>query len=487
MKLFYPRRRNRIFFRAVFSILLIVGFSESVGAQPAAHSEKAVFSAIPSETSPLFLPLEAIPPASEDVPGNQATHSYSLEACLEMALENNLEIQAQKKTLISAFHKVNEQFSQVKPQVGFQNVYTVQGKVPGFGEAKLGDKELDIAQVTFKQPLYSFGRLESGVQMVREQYKAEEATFEKTRMDIIHDVSRGFLHVLKAKNRVSIAQETIQVLHQHLKLVENLFQAGVVLNTDVSTTKVKVLEAQQRLIEERNALDIAQISLCNFLQIPEPLQVCFQDIPPMPLNASTSFDNHEQQPEMRQLQHLIKAGEKWYFIEKRGNLPVIGFQGAYSTGNQFMEDFKNWNANLVFDLPIFDSGSSRARKAQAKANLEKMKLSRDSARQKFSLAIQQSARNVQEMQEKFVLARQIEETARENFTNLLNQFKEGAVINTDVLSGQLAVTNARLGVTNAYYDYVSFLADHFRSQGDMTGFLSLVKSARLAAIALKEK
>lgn len=441
------------------------------------------FEARPDET------LVARPDSPESAVGSGSADpgEYSLEDCLDLALQSNLEVKAQKSTLKGAFHKVREQFSQVKPQLGFQNLYTVQQKVPGFGSTKLGDKELDISQVTLKQPVYSFGRLESAVKMVREQYKAEEAVFDKTLMDTIHQVIRGFLEVLKTKNRVRIASETIQVLNEHLTLVNNLLQAGVVLNTDVSTTKVKVLEAQQRLIEERNSHDLAKIALYNMLDLPEQVRPEFRDIPPIPLDASTSFDNADRQPEMRQLEHLIEAGKKWYTIEKNSNLPVVGFQWTYSTGNQFMEDFKNWSATMVFDFPLFDSGSSRARKAQAKAGLERVKYTRDSARRKFSLAIQQSARKVREMQEKFALARQIEEAARENYSHLSDQFREGAVINTDVLSGNLALTNARLGVNNAYYDYVAYLADHFRSRGDMTEFLALLKSPPATAGSTKEK
>jgi len=284
--------------------------------------------------------------------------------------------------------------------------------------------------------------------------------------------------VLKAGNRVRIARETIQVLQEHLRLVESLFQAGVVLNTDVSTTKVKVLEARQRLIEERNSCDMAQLGLCDLLHLPGDTIVGFQEIPPMPRQVAVNLKNTDQQPEMENLSHLIEAGKNRYSIEKRGKLPMVGLQYTYSTGNQFLEKFKNWNAVVVLEVPVFDSGLSRARKEQAKAGLEQLQYLRAAARQKFSLAIQQSARKVQEMQEKFVLAQQIDRTATENYANLQNQFKEGAVINTDVLSAQLTLTSAKLGLTNAYYDYIAYLADHFRNLGNIDEFLQLVERAR---------
>ncbi len=461
--------------RSVFQMFLLFGLLFSFQATLFGQSETAAQALSPAD--------DLADAHAQESLASQSLQEISLEECINLALQNNLEIRAQKKSLEGAFHNVREQLTLAKPQVVMQNLYSLQGKVPGFGASKLGDTETNISQMTLKKPLYSFGRLENGVSMVRELYKAEDSTLAATRVDIIHRVIRGFLDLLKAGNRARIAQETIQVLQEHLRLVESLFQAGVVLNTDVSTTKVRVLEAQQRLIEERNSRYIAQLGLCDLIRLPADTSVLFQDIPPMPRQVSVNLKNTDQQPEMEKLSHLIKAGENRYSLEKRGNLPMIGMQYTYSTGNQFLEDFKNWNAIVVLEVPVFDSGLSRARKEQAKADLERMQYLRDTARQKFSLAIQKSARNVQEMQEKFVIAQQIERTAVENYANLQNQFKEGAVINTDVLSAQLTLTNARLGLTNAYYDYVAYLADHFRSLGNIDEFLQLVEQARKNVLA----
>lgn len=473
-----------------FFVLLLLSGAAVLQAQSKFSEKHAVQTQTMAQPAPgLTVSTEEMKALPDKSPSNtgatQSPQGISLEESIDQALQNNLEIQAQKNSLTGAFHKVSEQIGQTKPQVAIQNLYNLQGKVPGFGATKLGDTETNITQVSLKQPLYSFGRLEIGLDMVREQYKAEDAAFEVTRTDIIHRVIRSFLELLKARNRVRIAQETILVLNEHLRLVENLFQSGVVLNTDVSTTKVKVLEARQRLIEEQNSHDIAEMALCDLLRLPEGTVASFQEIPPMPLDVATTIENREQQPEMQNLSHLVKVNKDRYSIEKRSTLPMVGFQYVYSTGNQFLENFKNWNALVMFEVPIFDSGVSRARIEQAKAGWEQMQNLRASTRQKFSLAIQQSARKVREMQEKSTLSRQIEQAASENYTNLQNQFKEGAVINTDVLSAQLVLTNARLGLTNAYYDYVAFLADHFRSLGNIDEFLELIKHARMNVSGVK--
>jgi len=47
-----------------------------------------------------------------------------------------------------------------------------------------------------------------------------------------------------------------------------------------------------------------------------------------------------------------------------------------------------------------------------------------------------------------------------------------------VLSAQLTLTSAKLGLTNAYYDYIAYLADHFRCLGNIDEFLQLVERAR---------
>lgn len=410
----------------------------------------------------------------------------SLENLIELALRNNLEIHAQGNALEAAKQKAREQFTLGKPRVGAKQIYSLQERVPGFGSTSLGDKETSIYQVSLTQPVYTFGRLENGVRMVNAEHLAEQSQSSAVRTDIIHRVIRNFLDVMKERNRIRIANETLGVLQEHLKLVETLLEAGVILNTDVSMTKVKLLEARQGLIESRNSLDVARLSLFQLAGLPDASDPDFPDIPPMPLNASTTLDNPDQQPEVKKLDHLIKAGENGYKIAKKGNLPMVGLQWTWSSGNQFLEDFKSWNANVVLDFPFFDSGLSQAQRRQAGARLDQLKNLREDARNKFDLALKKSARKVQEMQEKFALARQIEETARENFTNLQTQYKEGGAINTDVLTAQLALSNARIGVNNAYYDYVAYLADHYRSQGRIDDFVALVQQARDADSTSKQ-
>jgi len=417
---------------------------------------------------------------AENSSSNHERTGLTLEECLALALKNNLEIRAQKNAVDGAFQKMVEQTTLAKPRIGAQQIYSLQGKLLSFGEARLGDKETSITQLSLTQPVYTFGRLEKGLKMIKEEFRAEDATFAAAQADVLHRVIRSYLDVLKNGNRIRIASETIQVLEEHLKLVESLFSAGVVLKTDVSMTKVKMLEARQGLIEAQNAFDVSRLGLLQIVGLDNKAIEDFQDIPLMPLNASTTLNNPNCQPEIKKLDHLIKMGKYGYELAKINHFPNVGLQGTWSTGNQFFENFKNWNANIVLDFPFFDSGSTSAKKKQAFAALEKLKNLREDARQKFDLAISRSARNVRELQEKFALARQIEATARENYENLQSQYREGAAINTDVLSAQLSWSNARIGVNNAYYDYVAYLADHYYSLGNIDGFIELVKKARMA-------
>lgn len=403
----------------------------------------------------------------------------TLEECVSLALQNNLEIRAQKNTVDESFHKKAEQITQGKPRIGAQHIYSLQERVMGLGESSIGDKETRISQVTLTQPIYTFGRLEKGLKLVRETYQAEKATLAATRANVMHRVILNFLDVLRNRNNIHIASETVEVLQEHLKLVKNLFAAGIVLNTDLSMTKVKVLEARQGLIESNNSFEISRLGLLQLIGIERFTKRRFQDIPLMPATVSTTLDNPGSQPEMKNIEHLIEAGKQNCALARRNNLPIIGLQATWSSGNQFMEDFKSWNANVVLDFPFFDSGSTKAKQNQALANLAKLKNIQEDTRQKFDLAISQSARNVQELQEKFALAMQIKEAAEENYSNLRNQYREGSAINTDVLEAQLLWSNAKVGVNNAYYDYVAFLADHYYSLGNIDGFIKLVEIARL--------
>ncbi|NLI78044.1 MAG: TolC family protein [Candidatus Riflebacteria bacterium] len=420
------------------------------------------------------LPAPALP--SETAP---ATGTLTLAQALQLALANNREIASQRSSLAISREQVREARTHGVPTLNVQNLQTHVDRLTSLGPVTIGLHDTNISQVVLKHPLYTFGRIENGVRAAQEVSGAERLALQAKEADVALRVIQAFVQVLKKHNRATIAGETLAVLRRHLELTRTLFEAGVVLSTDVATTKVKVLEAQQKLIEEENAWAIARETLANLLVVPvstlgEPAGLAGGALPGPVCAPALAEGRVEDNPELRRFEGLIRGLDRKKRVERAGTLPTVGLQANWSTGNAYTEFYENWNAVVVVDLPLFEGGLARSRAQQAQHEIDRAVQGRELVRESLQLARQTSLLRLHEMEKKIALSEEAVKTARENLDQNELNYKEGTVLNTDVLEAQLLLNDAKVSLNNALFDYISWQAEHAKHVGRLGEFLRAV-------------
>ncbi len=409
---------------------------------------------------------------------SSTTSARTLAECITISLQQNHAIGAQENALQIARFQHREARTAAGPRVNLQNIQTHVHTLPGFGNIKIGQQDSNISKAVLQQPLYTFGRIESGIKMIDEQVKAEECALSAKKEDIVLAVVKAYLEVLKARNRAGIASESHRVISEHLQLNETLFKAGVVLSTDVAATRVKQLEAEQKLVEEENAVHIAEEELSHLLNLPTGELGPIADIPlgslSLPAAATTTLQLRRPSAEIQRVDALLRLLKNRHFIEKRGQYPIVSLQATYETGNQFTEHQKNWNAVVVLDFPVFDSGATRARARQVQHEIAKTSHARAQVEQSLDLAVQTSFLRVQELEKKIGLAMQTLQTAQENLDQNRINYREGTALNTDVLNAELLLRNAKVAYSNAFFDYIFQQTALYKNLGRLPDFLQTI-------------
>lgn len=425
----------------------------------------------PSAAVPVVLPAEPAAPT--------ASGALTLAQALQLALANNREIAGQRSTLAISREQVREARTRGVPTLNVQNLQTHVDRLTSLGPLTIGLHDTNITQVVLKHPLYTFGRIENGVRAAQEVSAAERLALQAKQADVALRVIQAFVQVLKKHNRATIAGETLAVLQRHLELTRTLFEAGVVLSTDVATTKVKVLEARQKLIEEENAWAIAREVLANLLVVPvatmgEPAGLAAGLLPGPICAPALVGGNVEDNPELRRFDGLLRGLDRKKRVERAGTLPTVGLQADWSTGNAYTEFYESWNAVVVVDLPLFEGGLARSRTQQVQHEIDRAVQGRELVRENLQLARQTSLLRLHEMEKKIALSEEAVKTARENLDQNELNYKEGTVLNTDVLEAQLLLNDAKVSLNNALFDYISWQAEHAKHVGRLGEFLRAV-------------
>lgn len=403
----------------------------------------------------------------------------TLNRAIELAIVNNYSLMAKEYDLKVADQTIRQALTYTGPRVRIQNYQTFLGHAANLGGNSIGDDNINISKLVIQQAFYTFGKAESALELAKHDKALKGVILEMGKQDLILQTINGYSNVLKASKGVAVAEENVRVFNEHLSLVTAQFNSGMVLETDVLMTKVRLLESRQKLIEARNARDLSVKYLCNLLVIPVTRPFIVEDLPEItdltPAHEGIFATAEENLPELRQMKKVVDLNREQVRLQLKMKNPDINIQGSWDTGSQFNETDDNWSATVVFDALVFDCGNLNRDIRKARLNLEKSRRLLEDARQNVRFGIDAAYQKVEETHDQMNLAMEIIKTSELTAEKTRFQYKNGTTINTDVLNAELALSGAKFGFNNSRYDFIASQASLFRSAGLTEVFVQLLQ------------
>ena len=108
------------------------------------------------------------------------------------------------------------------------------------------------------QPIYTSGRISNGINAAAANVVAQEADHSRTVLDVKMSVAEIYVKVLLATRIVEVAESKVVSLSSHDKDVSALYEKGVVSKNDLLASQVALADAQQKAIDARADLEVAQ-------------------------------------------------------------------------------------------------------------------------------------------------------------------------------------------------------------------------------------
>ena len=117
-------------------------------------------------------------------------------------------------------------------------------------------------------PLYTGGRIRSGIDAASAQSRSANAEEFTAAMDLKLQVAEAYLSVLRVEKLLLVARSNVTSLQAHERDAKNLFKEGVGKRTDVLASQVSLAKARQRVIQVRNELEVARAAYNRLLARP---------------------------------------------------------------------------------------------------------------------------------------------------------------------------------------------------------------------------
>jgi outer membrane protein TolC len=439
--------------------------------------------------------------------GQEASvRTLTLQESIDIAMTENLSMKTAEEKVETAKQKVNEARAAFMPVVSASGSYTYFGELPtmefdfdasmlglspelmqmmGGGqdqpqaqeqeseppEIPMGEEDTYQVGVSIQQPIFTWGKIYNNYKQSRLSLEASKQEFEATRQQVVLDVTTAFYGVLLTEKLVKVTEMAVSQVEAHVKIAQDLVDAGVATNFDLLRAKVQLANINSQLIRIRNALKLSKNGLKNAIGMDLDAQIGVGGeltYHPLDLNLAELLESAmADRPELKQLQLQELIGEKFVSLAKAGNKPSLALVGNYdyqsnaeTPGDIFDGDeWKNtWNITLALQIPIFDGLATRARVKQAKSGLRQIQIGKEQLSDGIDLEVRVAFFGFQESKELLKAQEETVQQAEESLRIANLRYRNGMITNVELMDAELAFTQAQTNRFNALHDYAVAIA-----------------------------
>ncbi len=291
------------------------------------------------------------------------------------------------------------------------------------------------------------------------QFEGAKRSLEASFNDARLNARTAFLTVLRDQALVVVAQESLKDAQGRLDQAKLEFDQQQIAKIDVDRFDAQVAQANSDLLNAQNNLHLADHAFNDTLAQPieTPVDlVDVSDVPAIPDNEDALSNNAQQhRPEARAQVDQIRALALIRRADEGGLNPSLSMGLGYS--NNLEPGAFSSSASTTFtvnlNIPIFDSGATRARVKEARQDEEAAKITLQQTQLEISQEVHDSFANLSSAQARLTNAQRQVSLAEEVFR--LAQVRQSAGEGTyvEVIDAESSLATARNGLVSAKYDY----------------------------------
>ncbi|HUU37854.1 MAG TPA: TolC family protein [Candidatus Desulfaltia sp.] len=411
--------------------------------------------------------------------------TLTLEKSIDLALSQNPFYLASQERVDAAQAKVREAAAQFFPSLNAQGLQNLDEKVfvlefpsliPGGRPQRVAidfTRDYQIS-LSFTVPLFTGGRLTAGYRSAKLNYLSSQESARQTTQETVFNVKRGFYNYLLAKQLVQVTKEALDLAEKLLQNVKNMHEVGMASRLDLLRAEVRMANLKPPLLQARNNLDLAELSLKTLLglDVAQPVEIVGDmTYSPVEIDLDESIARSlANRPELNQLLYQKQMAGEMIKIAKADYLPTIAISGNYNTwADRFVFTKNNWQSfyafNLVLNIPIFNGLQTPAKVAQSKALIRELGFTEKGLINNIKFEVQSACLTLNQAKESLLSQEKNVDAATESVRVAELNYAEGLITITDVGSAQVALSEARINYLRAIYDYVISLAQIEKSMG----------------------
>ena len=394
--------------------------------------------------------LSAIAPAN----AQEQTDPWSLEACINYAYANNLQLKQKMEEQEARKVELHTSKHSWLPAV---NANMGQSFQFGRSTSKSGViVDQNAANTTFNinldMPIFDGFKIPNDIAARKLDLQAAIESLNKAKEDLAVNIASYYLQVLYNKELQRVAQLQVDLDREQVNKTEAMVNAGKVPLSQLYDIKAQLARDEVTLTEATNNVQLALLDLAQSLEL-ERSDRSFDVVTPQITDAvaenmssilppETIFDQAVTfKPQIKEQEYLLESQKRMLKVAQAGYYPKLNFGASYSNGyyhtsmggefadtRSFGDQLKQNGQKIVgfsLSIPLLNRFQVRNSVRSARIGINNQQLLLENSKKTLYKEIQQAYYNATAAQEKYTASDKSVASSREAFSYAQARYEAG--------------------------------------------------------------
>ena len=390
---------------------------------------------------------------------------WTLERALEQALNSNPDARLAQQRIVAAQAGLEQANAAFWPRVQFQSSYTGSDN-PMLAFGSILNQRAYSSSLNFNDvpgvddlnarglvtvPLYAGGKNTASRKAAKANTDAARQDNEAVRNALGFEVSRAFYTVLKTRQFIRAAEAGVNSFEGSLVVAKKHLDGGTLLKSEVLDIEVRLAQAREELVRARNANSLAVRVLRNLLGIEGG---DFEVADTAPAATAPDSGDFSGRPELAAARHREQAAQHQARAAKGGYLPRVNAFGSadYDYGWTYNNGGGSYTAGALLQWDLWDGKMTRAKVAEANANVELAREEQRKLHLALDLEAEQARLDLKAANERLSVTDQVVAQAAESASLTRARFEQELALSTQLIDAETALVAARVRRAEAEAD-----------------------------------
>ncbi|MDO8930378.1 MAG: TolC family protein [Bacteroidota bacterium] len=411
--------------------------------------------------------------------GAQAQQTWSLQKCIDYALENNIQIKQQ--ALNSEYYSNQHQQAKFNrlPNLNssFQNNMNY-GRTLGSDNTYLDiNSNSTSGSLSSNVTLWNGFTLKNSIKMAEMDLRASLEEMQKAKDDIMLNIAAAYLEILFADELLIVTEDLLKITQLQIDRTGKLVEAGSLAKGSLLEIEAQYAREELNVVNAQNRLQLAYLSLYQFLELPstESFKIEKPVLPEITanmtmLNSMDVFKNAVQiRPAVKGAEFKLESARNQLLIAKGNLMPSLTFGGNYynfynnkyttfqGAKIEFSDQLKTnerFGFGATLSIPIFNRYQAQTGVSNAQIQVENTELQLQSTKNLLRKDIEQAYTNALASFKRYVANQKAVVSSTEAFRYTEEKFNVGMINSVEYNQVKNNLTNAQSDLLQAKYEYI---------------------------------